>query len=161
MPADTTQYTDKKNLKVDVKYVYTLTAYNIGGEASGQCEGIIPSGSPAAPAYFHASGPNATSSTTMELSWKDNSNNEEGFWIARRPSYQGNYPSSPQIKVGPNVTQYHDTGLEPETTYYYIIASVVGTLVSPASVETSAMTNPRPPENFTATALSSSEVKLS
>ena len=161
LSANTTQYLDKKDLKVDVKYVYTLTAYNMGGEASGQCEAMIPSGPPAAPTYFHASGPMATSSTTMELSWKDNSNNEEGFWIARRPSYQGNYPSSPQIKLGPNVTQYHDTGLQPETTYYYIIASVGGNQVSPAPGEASAMTNPRPPEDLTATALSSSEVKLS
>ena len=59
------------------------------------------------------------------------------------------------------MTQYHDTGLEPETTYFYIIASVGGNQVSPAPGEASAMTNPRPPENLTATALSSSEVKLS
>jgi fibronectin type 3 domain-containing protein len=161
LAANTTQYLDKKDLKVDVKYVYTLTAYNMGGEASAQCEMTIPGSPPAAPTYFHASGPMATSSTTMELSWKDNSNNEKGFWIARRASYQGSYPTSPQIKLGPNVTQYHDTGLEPETTYFYIIASVGGNQVSPAPVEASAMTNPRPPENLTATALSSSEVKLS
>lgn len=160
LPANTTQYIDKKDLKAEVKYIYTLTAYNTDGEASGQCETTIP-GLPALPTYFHATPPANTSSTTMELSWMDNSNNEDGFWIARRPSYQGNYPSTPQIKLGPNVTKYHDTGLEPETTYYYMITSIrAGQVPPPPYPESSAMTNPYPPENLQAIALSSSEVKL-
>ena len=159
LPANTTQYIDKKDLKFDVKYIYTLTAYNSDGEASGQCEATIP-GPSAAPTNFHAYAPMATSSTTLNLTWTDNANNEDGFWIARRPFYQGNYPNTPTIKIGTNVTKYLDTGLEPETTYYYIIASVRGSNVSPSPEETSATTNPYPPENLQATALSSSEVKL-
>ena len=159
LPANTTQYIDNKDLKFDVKYVYTLTAYNSSGEASGQCEAIIP-GPSAAPSNFHAHPPMATSSRTLQLTWTDNASNEDGFWIARRPSYQGNYPSSPTIKLGPNVTTYLDTGLEPETTYYYIIASVRANNVTPSPEETSATTNPYPPENLQAAASSLSEVKL-
>ncbi len=161
LPANTTQYIDKKDLKAEVEYIYTLTAYNLSGEASGQCKVTIP-GLSALPTYFHATPPANTSSTTMELSWMDNSNNEDGFWIARRPSYQGNYPSTPQIKLGPNVTKYHDTGLEPETTYYYMITSIrAGQVPPPPYPEANAMTNPYPPENLQATVLSSSEVRLS
>jgi fibronectin type 3 domain-containing protein len=160
LPANSTQYVDKKDLKAEVEYIYTLTAYNTDGEASGQCKVTIP-GLPAMPTYFHATPSGCCSSTTMELNWTDNSNNEDGFWIARRPSYQGNYPSTPQIKLGPNVTQYHDTGLEPETTYYYIITSIRGNQGPPPPYpEAHAMTNPYPPENLQATALSSSEIKL-
>jgi len=46
-------------------------------------------------------------------------------------------------------------------TYYYILAAQRGEVYFSTAVETNAMTNPRPPENLTATALSSSEVKLS
>jgi len=87
-------------------------------------------------------------------------NNEDGFWIARNHSIKVIIQITPTIKIGTNVTKYLDTGLEPETTYYYIIASVRGSNVSPSPEETSATTNPYPPENLQATALSSSEVKL-
>ena len=88
-----------------MKYIYTLTAYNSSGEASGQCEATIP-GPSAAPTNFHAHAPMTTSSTTLELTWTDNANNEDGFWITRRPSYQGNYPNTPTIKLGATVTKY-------------------------------------------------------
>jgi fibronectin type 3 domain-containing protein len=159
LPANTTEYIDKKDLKAEVKYIYTLTAYNADGEASGQCETMILS-PPAAPSNFHAYAPMATSSTTLTLSWVDNANNEDGFWIARRPSYQGNYGGTPTIKLGPNTTKYNDAGLEPETTYYYVIAAVRAEYSSTPPVETSATTNPYPPENLQAIALSSSQVKL-
>jgi fibronectin type 3 domain-containing protein len=159
LPANSTEYIDKMNLKSEVQYIYTLTAYNNDGEASGQCTAMILS-PPAAPSNFHATGPMTTSSTTLSLSWVDNANNEDGFWISRRPSYQGNYPTTPTIKLGPNVTKYNDTGLEPETTYYYIIAAVRAEYSSTPPVETSATTNPYLPENLQAISLSSSQVKL-
>lgn len=53
------------------------------------------------------------SPSSIELSWQDNSDNEDGFNI---------YRDSILIEtVGVNVATYQDTGLEPATTYQYAV----------------------------------------
>jgi YD repeat-containing protein len=59
----------------------------------------------------------AVSSTQINLSWTDNSNNETGFKIERKIGSSGTY--SQIATVSANVTAYSDTGLTPDTTYYY------------------------------------------
>jgi hypothetical protein len=57
----------------------------------------------------------AASPSQINLSWWDNSNNEDGFKIER-----WNGSSWGQINaVGPSVTTYTDSGLAPSTTYFY------------------------------------------
>jgi len=58
----------------------------------------------------------AISSSQINLSWQDNSNNETGFKIERKIA-GGSY--SQITTVGANVTSYQNTGLSPNTTYYY------------------------------------------
>jgi subtilisin family serine protease len=56
-------------------------------------------------------------STSIELSWTDNSTNESGFEIERKNGSGGAF--SQVATVGENVTDYGDTGLSESTTYYY------------------------------------------
>ncbi|MHB8894919.1 MAG: hypothetical protein ACYC99_07045 [Candidatus Geothermincolia bacterium] len=112
-----------------------------------------------APTYFHAGGPMEPSSTTLNLTWKDNSTNESSFRICRKIVTNTSYPITPIAVLPPNTAKYHDTGLEPETTYSYILAAFNSTNSSFA-VETTATTNPRPPEDLKAQAVSGKKVKL-
>ncbi len=59
----------------------------------------------------------AVSSSQINLTWSDNSDDETGFKIERK---KGDTESFSQLTtVGANVTTYNDTGLTPSTTYYY------------------------------------------
>ncbi len=69
----------------------------------------------AAPDLFSAQ---AVSSNRIDLRWRDNSANEQGFSIR-----WGTSPDSPpnEILVEKNTTTYSHTALSPDTTYYYKI----------------------------------------
>jgi fibronectin type 3 domain-containing protein len=84
---------------------------------SGLLGGSI--GSPAAPSNLQVSG--ASSGSTV-LTWVDNSNNETSFSIRRATAASG--PFNQVGTVGANVTAFTDTGLTPQTTYYYQIAAI-------------------------------------
>ena len=59
----------------------------------------------------------AISSSQMDLSWGDNSDNESGFKIEHKTGAGGSYR---QVAiVGPNINTYSDTSLIEDTTYYY------------------------------------------
>jgi hypothetical protein len=68
---------------------------------------------PAAPSNMTAT---AVSSSQINLSWTDNSNNESGFKIERATSPTN---ATEIATVGANVTIYSNTGLNKNTTYYY------------------------------------------
>jgi FtsP/CotA-like multicopper oxidase with cupredoxin domain len=68
---------------------------------------------PAAPSDLSAT---AASSSAIDLSWNDNANDETGFNIER--SLDGISFSS-LASVGADVVSYSDTGLSPETPYWY------------------------------------------
>ena len=68
------------------------------------------------------------SDTEMDVTWTDNSNNEDEFRIEREEAVGGaassaRGPSAQDFQhtgtVGPNVTEFHDTDLEAEKTYHY------------------------------------------
>ena len=59
----------------------------------------------------------AISSTQIDLSWSDNSNNETGFKIERKTGAGGTYSEIDTVLA--DVTTYSDTGLAEGTTYYY------------------------------------------
>jgi hypothetical protein len=59
----------------------------------------------------------ATSDTTIMLDWVDITDNEEGFSIERSTSFNGTYTEI--TTVTENIETYEDTGLTPQTGYYY------------------------------------------
>lgn len=103
------------------------------------------------------------SSTQINLSWTDNSNNEESFRIER--STDGtNFAEI--ASVGANITGYNNTGLSPSTNYWYRVrarnsagdsdfsaTAVARTLDPPAN-------KPNAPSSLSATAVSSSQIDL-
>jgi hypothetical protein len=76
-------------------------------------------GPPAPPSNLIDTG---VSSTQIDLSWRDNSSDEQGFKIERRAALSGTWAQI--ATVGANVTSYHDTGLTPGISYSYSRASV-------------------------------------
>jgi hypothetical protein len=57
------------------------------------------------------------SSSQINLSWTDNSNNETGFKIERSKNNANNF--SQIATVGAGVVSYSNTGLARATTYFY------------------------------------------
>ncbi|MES1249442.1 MAG: PA14 domain-containing protein, partial [Chitinophaga rupis] len=74
---------------------------------------------PAAPSNLKAV---AASAKKINLTWKDNSNNETGFQIFRSAALGGPYVTI--ATIGANRTSYGDSSLNPSTTYYYKIQSI-------------------------------------
>ena len=116
----------------------------------------------------------AKSSTQIDVQWTDNSSDELAFRVERAFSNAG--PFSPGTgpgafsfykNVGSNITTYSDTGLSPNTTYYYRVSAGNTAGYSAPSVVVSIKTPnaaaapPAPPSNLTATATAASLVTLS
>jgi hypothetical protein len=82
------------------------------------------------------------SSSQINLTWQDNSDDESGFRIERKAG-SGSYS---QIgTVGAGVTSYSSISLSPGTAYYYRVRAYKGTLNSAYCEEASAATLPPPP----------------
>jgi Domain of unknown function (DUF1929)/Fibronectin type III domain/Galactose oxidase, central domain len=90
----------------------------------------------------------AVSSSQINLSWTDNSNNETRFKVERSK----NGTSFSQIATtNANVTTYSNTGLSPSTTYHYRVRAVHAGGHSPYSNVANATTLPNPTPTPTAT----------
>ena len=90
---------------------------------------------PAAPGTLTAK---AASSNRIDLSWADNSDNENGFKIERKTGSDGTYG---QVDAtGPGATSYSDTGLGASTAYYYRVRAYNGAGGSSYTNEASATT---------------------
>ncbi len=63
----------------------------------------------------------ATDRFQIDLTWSDNSDNEDGFVIQR--SLTGGSGFGTIGALGPNVTTYNDTTVSENTTYYYRVAA--------------------------------------
>lgn len=118
LDADETSYTDN-NLRPNTKYTYQVRAYNHNGtsEFSNYDEGVTFQTVPRAPSGLRA---DASSPTTVNLNWDDNSSNEDGFQIFRSTA-GGSF-----MQIGSadqNATSYTDNNVRPNTTYYYQIRS--------------------------------------
>ena len=109
----------------------------------------------------------AVSKTEMTVEWSENpnpANNETGFEIYRGTSAGGPYKMI--ALVGANVLTYSNTGLNPNSTYYYIIRAVNengAAAVSNEAVGTTQVDNtpPTAPGNLTVTGTTRNSVGLS
>jgi len=98
---------------------------------------------PAVPANLIAT---AASSSQINLSWHDNSNDEVGFRIERKTGAGGSWS---QIAISAaNVTTYDDKGLSPTATYYYRARAYNAWGYSDWSNEASATTAPAQAERW-------------
>ena len=136
-------------------YTYRVWSFNGAGDSptsSNLAEATTPAppSPPAAPSTLTAT---PVSSSQINLSWMDNSNNEDGFKIERCIG-AGCSNFSPLAQVAANVTTYSDTGLSPSTTYRYRVYAFNDGGNSGYSNEAEATTfaaPPAAPSNLTAT----------
>jgi transcriptional regulator CtsR len=111
---------------------------------------------PAAPSNLKVT---PVSSTGVELTWKDNADNETGFKIERKKA-GGSYIEI--ATVGNNVTSYTNTKLSTNTTYYYRVRAynVVGDSGYSNEARVTA-SPPAAPTKLKVTTVSSSRLRLS
>jgi FtsP/CotA-like multicopper oxidase with cupredoxin domain len=83
------------------------------------------------------------SSSEIDLSWTDNSNDESEFEIERSPGGAGNFANI--SSVGANVTMFSDAALSPDTAYDYRVRATNGAGNSGYSNTASATTDPETP----------------
>ena len=160
VPANTSQFADS-SLNPNGTYYYRVRASNAGGSSpySNTASASTPDYPPAAPSNLAAT---AGSTSTINLSWTDHSNNETGFQI-ERSSDGVNFGAI--ATVGAGVTGYSNTGLTPSTTYAYRVRATNSggnsDYSNVAGATTLAATAPAAPSNLTLTVISSSRINLS
>ncbi|MDA0813151.1 MAG: M12 family metallo-peptidase [Verrucomicrobia bacterium] len=113
--ANTTTYQDL-GLPSSSTFLYRVNAYNNAGDSNfinyASATTFAPPAPPAAPSSLIAT---AQSESRIDLSWNDQSGNEEGFEIVRQNG-------AAWIIIGAtaaNTTNFSDTGLNPSTLYSY------------------------------------------
>ncbi|AYQ35577.1 fibronectin type III domain-containing protein [Runella sp. SP2] len=161
--ANVTTYANT-GLNASTRYYYYVGSQRGGTPSrtkSNTADATTQSALPNTPARLTA---NATSSSQINLSWADLSDNETGFEIERSTDSR-NY--SKIADVGAGTTTYSNTGLVSNTQYCYRVRAKNGAgnsgYTDPACATTQAppVTIPRPPSGLTATATSSSQINLS
>jgi hypothetical protein len=107
-------------------------------------------------------GATALSSSQIKVTWKDNSNNEQQFYMERSTN---NFKSITQFILSANVTAYTDTNLAASKTYNYRVRARNSSGYSVYSNTGSATTLPSGPPlvpgNLTATPTASTQIRLS
>jgi len=88
-----------------------------GGQGYSAYYPLAAGGPPAAPSGLSAA---AVSSSAIDLAWTDNANDETSF-IIERSGDDTNFSSL--ASVGANVVGYSDTGLNPDTPYWYRVSA--------------------------------------
>ena len=116
--ANTTQYVDT-NLAASTTYYYRAQSYNaVGGSSfTSNVSATTQATAPTIPAAPTAPSATVDSSTQITVKWTDASNNETDFRIQRSTS--SSFATFSEFTVGQNISQYVDTNLAANTTYYY------------------------------------------
>ena len=147
----------------NTKYWYRVRAYNTGGNSSysNEVSATTPV-PPAAPSNLQAAAINAT---RIDLTWTDNSSDEQGFHVERAPDVSGAAGTFAEIAtVAAGVTTYCNTGVSGNTRYWYRVRSY--NAIGPsgysnvANATTPAVPPPTAPTNLVATAASTATINL-
>ena len=131
------------------------------GGGGGSDSSPVPVTVPAAPTTLQAA---AASSTVINLTWIDASNNEDGFRVYRGAT--STTVTTLVATVGPGITSYPDTGLSASTTYFYKVTAFntagesAASNVAGATTNPPAVTVPAAPTTLQATAASSNNINL-
>jgi predicted CXXCH cytochrome family protein len=99
-------------------YYRVLATNNVGDSAASNSASVSTTPAPTLPAAPSGLTATAASSTQINLTWTDNSNNETGFKV-QRATNSGFTAGLTTFNIGANVTTYSNTGLTASTTYYY------------------------------------------
>ncbi len=99
-------------------YAYRVHAFNITGrsEWSEEAAVSVPNGPPGTPEYLHAK---AENSEQINLIWTRTTSNEYGFRVERHSEQNDEFIVIAETNHA--IVVYSDTGLEPETWYWYCI----------------------------------------
>lgn len=151
---------DDSDVLENTTYEYRVAARNRGGRSNFTAAASVQTGvfPPNAPLGLTAT---AVRAGEIELSWTDNSTNEDGFELQRAPGGGGAFTSLATLI--PNATAFTDTKLPDLTPYRYRIRAFRGSVGSEFSTEASATTLgrvPAAPTNLTAVALTPGSVRL-
>jgi len=120
------------DLDPNIDYYFRVRAYTYSGNASAVSEEILVSTAlPIAPSDVTAQ---AVSASQVKITWQDNSDNEKGFRILRRPSTSSTFTEL--ATVGSNITVYFDNAVVYGKQYYYKVASYNDTGSSESPVAT-------------------------
>ncbi|MDQ3282586.1 MAG: metallophosphoesterase, partial [Acidobacteriota bacterium] len=152
--ANSTTYSDSA-LTAATVYRYRVQAYNkIGATPSTEAEATtLGTAAPAAPNPPTGLTASAASTTQINLTWTDNSSNEDGFRVERCSGAScTNFTQVAQTAT--NVTSYSDSGLTASTLYRYrVVAFNAGGVSATSSIAESttqtAVTVPGAPAGVT------------
>lgn len=151
LPANTTAFTDT-GLAPNTEYGYEVTAFNTSGESlasnttyvTTDAEAVIP---PASPSDLRAEAPRFDS---VQLTFSDNSDNEDGFQVLRAVAGGG---LTAVATLAADVTTWSDNQVNAETTYSYQVVAFNAAGDSLAS-NTVSVTTPAAPTSQQAVAQS-------
>jgi hypothetical protein len=163
-PTEVTYQIPVNGTNPDYSYVYSYTGTG-HGEGDTNLYFYLPPSSLPAPSAPTGLTVTALSSSQINLTWVDNSNNEQGFKI-ERCSGAGCNNFTQIALVGANVVSYTNTGLSASTSYSYRMRAYNASGDSNYSNTASAMTQaaqtpPAAPTNLAAAAASKSQINLS
>jgi hypothetical protein len=130
--------TVRRNLNAGTTYFIAVDGF--GGEGGDFTFSLQPSNPhpPSAPSDLTAT---AVSTTEIDLAWKDNSSDEQGFRIQRSPD---GLVFTEIATVGPNVTTFADTTVTANTLFFYRVFAFNGFGTSDPSNIAFAQTPPNP-----------------
>ncbi|MGD2120488.1 MAG: fibronectin type III domain-containing protein [Gemmatimonadota bacterium] len=119
LPANSVSFSDP-GLAYNTTYYYRIQACHGTGCSipSNEAHATTWDQAPSPPTGLTAS---ATGSTTVDVGWTDASDNEAGFRVERDEGGNGTFAFSVDLPAG--TTSYADTGLSPNTEYWYRVSA--------------------------------------